>query len=40
MHKKYKEIVDKLGKNTFTNNFGSDPENSIEEKVLRKEGRD
>jgi len=40
MHKKYNEIIDRLGKNSFTSNFGHCPEESIEEKVLKKQGRD
>ena len=40
MHKRYNELKEKLGHNTFTNNFGNDGENSIEEKVLKKQGRD
>ena len=30
----------KLGNSIFSNNFGHDPENSIEEKALKKQGRD
>ena len=40
MHKRYKEIIDCLGEGSFTRHFGSDPEHSIEEKVLKKQGRD
>ena len=40
MHKRYNELKEKLGHNTFTDNFGDNPEGSIEEKVLKKQGRD
>ena len=40
MHKAYKKIMDCLGDNTFSHNFGDNPEGSIEEKVLKKQGRD
>jgi hypothetical protein len=35
MHKRAKELLDKIGPTTFSNNFSSDPKNSIEERVYR-----